>query len=468
MQSSNRSPNNDFRPHVSHSPPPVFIPFRSYHQEPNFPCRFPPNDVRPRFIEGRGCGPPYHPPPQGSMCPPHLRPHPYRPYDRQRGYQSPSPAYNNVGRHNGGPPQFHGVQMFRGPVQDVVQYYPESSPPPPANFQEHHSPPLEFVLRTSIVPPPDRYPNLNRIPRDNYGERYNFRGRYRTPYPTGPDAREEHFGNARGNNDAVAVGSISPNVVQMGSDLVNSSCTDDEGEEDEEERSSSSDSLGVEEEEEYEPEHPEIAVNPNSSCHLSLPAPLESMVEENKPVPEANEMTACDEDGFYEVYVAACVSQYPTGTGRTIEVAGYGIWSTNDQQISLSGVLDENRPPKIKPVMILGSAKAVEFMKNQGYSRIRLNLESDYLNQNVLGWISKYMEDPNVEPANWDEYKYQIEIKSLCESATGMVIKWSHVFNASNKRVGLMKAKYLAKAATDTWIKDLKVREEAVGTGTYD
>lgn len=66
-----------------------------------------------------------------------------------------------------------------------------------------------------------------------------------------------------------------------------------------------------------------------------------------------------------------------------------------------------------------------------GYSRIRINLENDYLNTNVLYWISKYMENSKAPPSNWDEVKYIVEILELCNAASGMVIKWVGIIKSS-------------------------------------
>ncbi|CAL8135365.1 unnamed protein product [Orchesella dallaii] len=464
MEATNRNGNRDYHSSGPLGPPPapLYIPFRSHHSEPRYPCRYPPNNPRPTFYEGRGCGgPSYSGPSLPPACHPHH--HPYRQFERPRHFRCP-PSYNYVGRHNCRSPQLQGGQMIGGPGPGLSMghYYPSHLSPPPG-FPQHGNtsplPPFDHVLRTSIATQSNYYPGPNRISRVNLREIRNFKGRLLQQYPMVSEQRER-FRN--GKDTSVAVEPVSP---QNGCNIGNDSSTDDDDEE-EDEGSSTDISDCPRVEEEYEPEHPEITAKP--SCPQSLSVASDKMVEESHTITDTNEMNVCDEDGFYEVFVGVCVSRYPTGTGRTIEVAGYGVWTASGQQISLSGVLDSNRPHTIKPVMIFGSAKAVEFMKNHGYSRIRLNLESDYLNKNVLGWISKYMENPDAQPANWDEYKYQVEIKALCASATGMIIKWSHVFNASNKRMGLLKARHLAKAATDTWIKELKIREEAVGTGTYD
>lgn len=74
------------------------------------------------------------------------------------------------------------------------------------------------------------------------------------------------------------------------------------------------------------------------------------------------------------------------------------------------------------------------------------------------------MDNPNAEPANWDEVKYHSEILELCTAAYGMIIKWSHCGGESVKKTGIEKAKQLAKKATDAWNKEFRLKRESVGT----
>ena len=102
---------------------------------------------------------------------------------------------------------------------------------------------------------------------------------------------------------------------------------------DEENQGSSGESVDVEE---YEPENPAILGDP-FEIRLKVEDHCGGLIKEATAtelvvVNALSPMVSCDEDGFFEAWVAIAVSKYPLTLGRQVEVAGYGVWFTEENK----------------------------------------------------------------------------------------------------------------------------------------
>jgi len=62
-----------------------------------------------------------------------------------------------------------------------------------------------------------------------------------------------------------------------------------------------------------------------------------------------------------------------------------------------------------------------------GYKKVKISMESNYLQENVVKWIQYYLTIDSIckeKVRTWEELKYMNEIQHLINAVRGMIVKW--------------------------------------------